>query len=118
MPDPSPRGGWKQTTGGGSSAGASPGVRRTIALVALLAAAGGVAGLWFWVQPPSPVRFVEVPVAEYTDPAWPPNPWAERDSNALVSLFPSGAESAFTFQERDRFVALLKSLEAESKRPV
>jgi hypothetical protein len=83
----------------------------------MLAAAGGVVGLWFWIQRLQPVLFVTLPVGEYTDPAWPTNPWAENDSKELGARFARNP-SAFNFQERERFVALLKSLEPEESRPV
>jgi hypothetical protein len=91
---------------------------RALALVALLAATGAVAGLWFWVQPPVPPLLVTVPVSEYKDLAWPANPWAEQDSDLLRSCFQEQNDKAFDYQELERFRDLLKSLRGKTGRPV
>jgi hypothetical protein len=108
--------GWRE--GGIDASGTSSrGARRATAFIAILAVAGGVAGLWFWIQTPAPIRFITVPVAEYTDSGWPTNPWAERDSDLLLAAFPGG-EKAFAFQERERLSALLDALSGEPHRAV
>src|SRR6476469_9169825 len=76
---------------GGEIAGPSRGTRRAIAFVLLLAAAGAVVGALVWIRPADPPQLVTIPVPEYSDPAWPPNPFAEEDSDALQTAFPSAA---------------------------
>src|SRR6478672_3002772 len=104
MPDPTPsphrpgRTDWRQS---GGPAGGNRGAMRAAVFITLLAVAGAIAGLWFWVVPPTPPRLLTVPVSEYTDPAWPVNPWAERDSELLRAAFPDNTK-AFNFQERER----------------
>src|SRR6202035_4007976 len=77
------------------------GARRFIALALLLAAAGAVVGALFWIQPSDPPVLLTFPVSEYKDAAWPPNPWAEEDSDALQDAFPdlAGREKAYGAQE-------------------
>lgn len=108
--------GWRQSSGPGAASGSSRGTRIAIALMSLLAVAGGIAGLWYWIQSPQHVRFITIPVVEYTDPSWPPNSWAERDGDLLLACFPE-SEKAFAFQEQERLGPLLQSLR-EEKRPL
>ena len=117
MAERSNRVGWRENADAGPAAGGSRGMRRAVALCGLLAAAGGVFALWFWIEVPSAVRFITLPVAEYSDPNWPTNPWAENDGQTVLACFPEG-ERAYNFQEHDRFIGLLKSLETEQRRPV
>lgn len=86
---------------GGEINGPTRGTRRVVATVVLLAAAGAVAGALFWIRPADPPLLLTIPVGEYPDPAWPPNPWAEEDSDALQAAFPSaaGQEKAYGSQE-------------------
>ena len=51
--------------------------------------------------------FVSGPVGEYEDPAWPVNPWANRDADLLADRFGGSAVKAYGFQGRERFRALL-----------
>ena len=75
--------------------------RRFIAFAALLAAAGAIVGALFWIRPSDPPVLLTFPVSEYKDPVWPPNPWAEEDSDALQDSFPelAGREKAYGSQE-------------------
>jgi hypothetical protein len=102
--------------------GPSRGARRFLAVFALLAAAGAVVGALFWIQPANPPLVLSLPVSEYTDPALPPNPWAEEDAEAVQASFPekeSSPEKAFNFQQLDRLQFKLQSLaRAKSKQPV
>src|SRR5436305_10690461 len=95
QPAPTPfrpaRADWRQGARDPSAVSGRGALRATV-LIALLAAAGGLVGLYFWIAPPTPARLVTVPVSEYTDPAWPPNPWAEFDSELLRASFPGGTE--------------------------
>lgn len=120
-PAPTPfrpaRADWRQGAHDPSAVSGRGALRATV-LIALLAAAGGLVGLYFWIAPPNPARLVTVPVFEYTDPAWPANACAEFDSALLRASFPGGTENAFNFQEHERLAALLESLKATSDRPV
>ena len=62
-----------------------------VAVIILMGAAGAVAAAMFWIRPADPPLLLTIPVCEYPDPAWPPNPWAEEDSDALQAVFPSAA---------------------------
>ncbi len=88
------------------------GVRRFVALAALLATAGAVVGVLFWIRPSDPPVLLTIPISEYKDPAWPPNPWAEEDSDALQDAFPdlAGREKAYGSQELSLLQSKLQSL--------
>jgi hypothetical protein len=88
------------------------GVRRFVALAAVLAAAGAVVGALFWIQPSDPPVLLTIPVSEYKDSAWPPNPWAEEDSDALQDAFPdlAGREKAYGYQELSLLQSKLQAL--------
>jgi hypothetical protein len=87
-----------------ASADANRGVRRFIALALLLAAAGAVGGALFWIRPADPLVLLTFPIGEYKDPVWPPNPWAEEDSDALQEAFPNLArgQKEYNYQELTR----------------
>jgi hypothetical protein len=118
-PRPSGRADWRR--GDTAATGASNrGPLRAVALIALLGAAGGVVGMMFWFGRSTPPHLITVPGSDYTDPAWPANPWAEQDGKLLrsmVSVFPN-SEEAFNFQERDRLVTKLESLKVASGQAV
>src|SRR5262245_54249939 len=119
VPPRPPRAKW-QIDNRAAADGSGRGPARAAALIALLAAAGGLAGLWFWIARAKTPRLVTVPVSEYTDPAWPANPWAEQDSDLLCGLrgaFPD-SQKGFNFQERDRLTVLLESLRGDAKTPL
>ncbi|HEX4606910.1 MAG TPA: hypothetical protein VH092_01770, partial [Urbifossiella sp.] len=79
----------------------------TATLLLASVVAGMAVGLAALPRRPAPVSFVSVPVGEYEDPAWPVNPWANRDAELLAGRFGPSAVTAFGFQERDRFRSLL-----------
>ncbi|HEY1379668.1 MAG TPA: hypothetical protein VGF55_22890, partial [Gemmataceae bacterium] len=91
---------------------AGRGTRRFVAVALLLAAAGAVAGALFWIRPAEPPVVLSVPVGEYRDRAWPPNPWAEQDSAAVQAAFPDLAarETAYGFQELHLLRSKLQAL--------
>src|SRR5262249_6796317 len=51
-----------------------------------------------------------VAVTEYTNPNYPPNPWAQQDSDALRGLFGSDSEQAFGGQEKHLLLQKLDDL--------
>jgi len=119
VPPRPPRAKW-QLDNRAAANGTGRGPARAALLIALLAATGGLAGLWFWIARATPPRLVTVPVSEYTDPSWPANPWAEQDSDLLCGLpgvFPDHRKG-FNFQERDRLIGLLESLRGDVKTPL
>jgi hypothetical protein len=118
VPPRPPRAKW-QLDNRAAAGDSGRGPARAAVLIALLAAVGGLAGLWFWIARATPPRLVTVPVSEYTDPSWPANPWAEQDSDLLCGLaaFPDHRKG-FNFQERDRLIGLLESLRGDVKTPL
>lgn len=101
---------WR-TTGGRTAGGtggprAEPGKKRPggrkrfLILAAILALAGVIAGLIAFLGPPPKPIFLGVAVTEYTHPSYPPNAWAQQDSEALRQLFPNDSEQAFEVQEK------------------
>jgi hypothetical protein len=124
MPDAprSPSGGWKTGTPyGGEIAGPSRGARRTVAFIAFLAVAGAVAGVLTYIRGADPPQLVTIPISEYADPAWPPNPFAEEDCDALQAAFPdaAGQEKAYTSQELHLLRTKLEGLKkVKSSQPV
>src|SRR5947208_4438750 len=123
-PQPAPhhpaRAGWRNPVDPAATAPAASdrAGRRFVVALALLAVAGAIAGMLYWILRPTPARLVTVPVVEYTDLAFPPVPGAERDSDRLRDCFPEHNEKAFDDQERDRLRAKLASLKAERDRPL
>jgi hypothetical protein len=119
VPPRPPRAKWQlDKHAAASNSGRGP--ARAAVLIALLTVVGGLAGLWFWIARATPPRLVTVPVSEYTDSAWPANPWAEQDSDLLCGLrgvFPE-SRKGFNFQERDRLIGLLESLRGDAKTPL
>jgi hypothetical protein len=105
--------GWRTGSAyGGEIAGPSRGARRVVAVLALLAVAGAVAGAFFWIGVADPPVLLTLSVGEYSDPAWPPNPWAEEDSDALQAALPyaAGQEKAYIDQEKSRLQKKLAGL--------
>ncbi len=113
-PRPPASTGWR--TGAPRAAAAPPGpgrgTRRFVAVALLLAAAGAVVGALLWIRPAEPPLLLSVPVGEYRDPAWPPNPWPEQDTAAVQAAFPdlAGRETAYGFQELHLLQSKLQAL--------
>jgi hypothetical protein len=100
-----------------------PGGRKRLALLgAFLAVIGVVLGLLTLLnRTPRPI-FLGMAVTEYAH--YPPNAWAQQDSDALRALFGTDSEQAFTGQERHLLLQKLNELtdrtstSAEKGRPV
>jgi hypothetical protein len=113
------RAGWRHGTApGGAAARPNRGPLRAFVLITLLAVAGTILGLSLWPRAPVLPRFLTVPICQYRDRAWPPNPWAERDCDLLRACFADDPENGFDHQERNRFLSFLDKLAGEAKAPV
>lgn len=89
-----------------SSSGARSSSKRftILTLLAVMAGlAGIIIGLLLWIVPLSPPFFLSIPVSEY-GPHFPPIPFAEQDSSALLQHFGTRRE-AFESQEGARRLA-------------
>src|SRR5262245_61623254 len=109
-------------TKGGRTPGAASGPRtepgktrpgaskRFLLLAAVLTLIGVIVGLLtFFGKTPRPI-FLGVAVTEYTNPNYPPNSWAQQDSDALRGLFGSDSEQAFGGQEKHLLLQKLDDL--------
>ncbi len=85
----------------------APARAAVVSLVFLSVVGGLAAGLLALPRTPVEPVFVSVPVGELDDPAWPSNPWADRDADLLVPQFAGRSVKAFGFQQSDRLRTLL-----------
>ena len=90
--------------------------RAFVALAVLLALAGVVVGLLFYLRPPPRPVFVSIAVTEYADRNWPVNPFARQDGDALRERFGSDSVQAFQSQERALVLAELNRLADATRR--
>src|SRR4051794_28591947 len=115
-PPPAPhhpaRAGWRNPVDPAATAPAASdrAGRRFVTALALLAVAGAIAGMLYWILRPPRARPAPVPAAESPALASPPAPGAERDAARLRDCFPEHNEKAFDDQERDRLRAKLAAL--------
>jgi hypothetical protein len=99
---------WRVDSAGATS---NRSVLATLTLLALLAIAGVLIGIFiFWFGSLPEPRFVSVPIGEYENAAWPVNPWANQDAERLAGCFPDRSEVKFAFQQQNKFRELLGQL--------
>ena len=86
------------------------------AALAVVALAGVVAGLLFYLWPdPAPV-ILAIPVSIYNDPDWPPNAWAEADARGLIERAPEGGAQTFQAQEKTAILRELDRVVGDARR--
>jgi hypothetical protein len=86
------------------------------AALAVVGLAGVVAGLLFYLWPdPAPV-ILTIPVAAYTHPDCPPNPWAESDARGFLERAPEGGAQTFQAQEKQAILRELDRVVADGRR--
>lgn len=84
-------------------------------LTVIMALAGALVGLFFYLTPfPVPV-FLTIPVTQYDDLHFPVNPQVNEDSTDLENCFP-GTPSGFTMQEKSLLVRELSKKAVEKSR--
>ncbi|HEY1861978.1 MAG TPA: hypothetical protein VGG61_16570, partial [Gemmataceae bacterium] len=114
------KGDWrhKATTVSGSSAGTSGRGKKMFALLAVILALGGaVVGLMFVIGTFHPPVFLSLPISEYRDRRFPPNPFADLDAKSLhAHIHGEGSEVAHNSQENDLLRQKLKDLSARNDR--
>jgi hypothetical protein len=86
-------------------------------LFAMLTLVGVMIGLFYYIRRVHEPLVLSFPITEY-DRRYPPNPFAEQDSQLLLSHFPERSKLAYEYQEKDRLVKGLQSLAKEEKVPV
>lgn len=116
---------WRQRRPAGTTGPKGTGRGRSAwlwGLALLLAMAGGLVGWMLLVRPPPRPLFLSIAVTEYRDRAWPANPWAGQDSEALRRHFGADSVQAFQSQERELILRELGQLadrsRDEGQRPV
>jgi hypothetical protein len=116
-PDPRPWQGTRRAPPGGL-APARPPRRKVLALAGtVLALAGAIAGVIYWLRPVPPPYFLAAWIDQYPDPRVPVNPWAAQDRQALLDVGWHD-ENAFTNQSQDRLVGKLHALQGRADTPV
>ena len=109
---------WKSSTPARpTGSGRAPAQGRWFAAaLAVVGLAGVVAGLLFYLWPDSAPIVLAIPVANYTNPDWPPNPWAETDARGFVERAPEGSAQTFQAQEKQDIVRELDRVVGEARR--
>jgi len=119
---PKPKDAWRAAAPAGTTPG-MPGKKKPagnprrwlVAALAVLGLGGILAGLAFFFWPePDPV-LLALPVSEYADPAWPPNPWAMQEARAYGERFGDDGTKAFPDQEKARLLRALTQLADDSR---
>jgi hypothetical protein len=117
-----PKDAWRAATPASSAPGL-PGRRKPagnprrwlLAALVVLGLGGVLAGLFFFMRPdPDPV-LLALPVSEYADPGWPPNPWAVQEARAYGERFGDDSTKAFPDQEKARLLRALAQLAEDSR---
>src|SRR5580700_402820 len=91
----------KKTRGGG---------KRFAVIALILVIVGVVVGLLVYLRPaPKPI-FLGVAVTQYANRSYPPNPWAQQDSDKLREHFESDSAQALQAQEKKSLNDVLTQL--------
>jgi hypothetical protein len=86
------------------------GGKRFAVITLILVVVGVVAGLLIYLRPaPKPI-FLGVAVTQYANRSYPPNPWAQQDSDKLREHFEADSAQAFQAQEKKGLLDLLIQL--------
>src|SRR2546423_9225224 len=84
--------------------------KRFVVLALILTIVGVIAALaYYWRRPPQPL-FLGLAVTQYIDRSYPPNPWAQQDSDGLRNHFESDSARAVQAQDKKGLIDQLTSL--------
>jgi hypothetical protein len=111
---------WRHKSAGGSTgrAGTSARGKKVFAMLAVILALGGVlVGLMYFLRMFRPPVLLSLSITEYSDRRYPPNPFAEQDSQVLLSeVHGAGSEVAINSQQKDLLREKLKDLSNRDER--